>query len=188
MWDIDWKSRADALIQSVLLSGADKAGIISSHEIVLDRSFREMCASNVCGNYGRCWMCPPDVGDIDILMNRLEGYNLVLVYQTIQEMKKSNDYDEMLQAGDIHNRIAQKLRSVFVEAGIQNALHIGAGGCRLCSICAKKLGQPCCHPKKAMPSLEAYGINVAKMAEAADMEYMGRQGSVHYFGAVFFNL
>lgn len=188
MRDIDWKPKADALIQSVLLSGADKAEIISSHEIVLDRSFRDMCAANVCGNYGRCWMCPPDAGDIDILINRLGDYDLVLVYQTIHKMKKSNDYNQMLQAGDIHNRLAQKLRSVFVEAGIPDALHIGAGGCRLCPVCAKKSGSPCRHPEIAMPSLEAYGIDVAKMTEASDMEYMGRQGSVHYFGAVFFNL
>ena len=37
-----------------------------------------------------------------------------------------------------------------------------------------------------MKSLEAYGIHVSKMAEAAGMKYINGQDTVTYFGAVLF--
>ena len=44
--------------------GADHAAVIDASEIVLDARFRTMCEANSCGVYGKCWMCPPDAGEI----------------------------------------------------------------------------------------------------------------------------
>ena len=59
------------LIQKTLDLGAYKASVIDAKAIVLDRAFRAMCESNACGVYGKCYMCPPDVGDIDELMREV---------------------------------------------------------------------------------------------------------------------
>ena len=50
----------ESLIQLALTAGAKKATIIRTEDIVVSSVFRDICASNSCGRYGRCWMCPPD--------------------------------------------------------------------------------------------------------------------------------
>jgi predicted metal-binding protein len=65
---------------------------------------------------------------------------------------------------------------------------LGAGGCRVCPVCAKKTDEPCRHPELAMSSLETYGINVSKLAASAGMKYINGKDTVTYFGAVLFDL
>ena len=42
--------------------------------------------------------------------------------------------------------------------------------------------------EQAMPSLEAYGVNVSQLAKTAEMKYVNGQDTVTYFGAVLFSL
>ena len=53
-----------ALTERALELGAFRANVIPTEEVVTDASFRDACAQNSCGMYGRCWTCPPDAGDI----------------------------------------------------------------------------------------------------------------------------
>ncbi|MBQ2716210.1 MAG: DUF2284 domain-containing protein [Clostridia bacterium] len=176
----------DALINETLALGAYKANVISVGDIELDRSFRAMCESNACGVYGKCYMCPPDVGNIDKLMAQVGNYKYALVYQTVSELEDSYDFEGMHEAKKRFVPLSQSLRKVFADAGIEKVLHLSTGGCGLCTICAKRIEAPCRYPDKAMPSLEAYGINVSRLAAAAGMKYINGQNTVTYFGAVLF--
>jgi len=178
----------DELIKKVLELGAYKASVISSSQIELDRAFRDMCASNACGVYGKCYMCPPDVGDIDELMAEVGKYDYALVYQTVTELEDSFDFEGMVAAKKRTYPIAQKLRDVFKNMNIFKVLHLGAGGCGVCKTCAKRTNEPCRYPKLAMASLEAYGINVSRLAAAAEMKYTNGANTVTYFGAVLFSI
>ena len=177
-------------IKSCALSnGAHKANVISVDNVELDRAFRDMCASNACGVYGRCWMCPPDVGDIETLMNEIKEYEHVLVYQTVYPLEDSYDFEGMQDAKKVHYKLSFAVReAVKKESGVKKALHLGCGGCGVCEVCAKRTGEPCRYPELAMPSLEAYGVNVSRLAASADMKYINGQNTVTYFGAVFFDL
>ena len=176
------------LEEKTLTLGAFRTKVLESSAVETDASFRDMCARNACGMWGKCWTCPPDIGQIDALMAELQQYSHVLVYQTVGQLEDSYDFEGMTEAGKHHNRIAQSLRTVFAEAGISDPLHLGAGGCRVCPVCARRTGEPCRHPELAMSSLEAYGIHVSRLAAKADMEYINGSNTVTYFGAVFFNL
>lgn len=176
----------EAITQIPLAHGADNACIIDAAQIELDRVFRDMCAANACGVYGKCWMCPPDVGDIDTLMAEIRQYDYALVYQTISPLEDSYDVERMSRARAESHRLAQKIRAAFSDLPIARALHLGAGGCGVCKTCAKRTNEPCHHPDLAMASLEAYGINVSRMAAAAGMKYINGQNTVTYFGAVLF--
>jgi len=55
----------------------------------------------------------------------------------------------------------------------------------VCPVCGKRTGEPCRHPQQAISSLEAYGVNVSLLAQAAGMRYTNGQNTVTYFGAVF---
>ena len=178
----------ELLKKNALDLGAYKASVISTSEITLDRAFRDMCASNACGVYGKCYMCPPDVGDIDELMAEVANYGYALVYQTVSELEDSFDFEGMVEAKKRTYPLAQSMREIFKSCGIKKVLHLGAGGCGVCKSCAKQTGEPCRFPEKAMPSLEAYGFNVSALAKSAGMKYINGQNTVTYFGAVLFSL
>ena len=182
------KELFDRLAGGALSLGAYKAAVIPVDAVETDASFRDMCASNACGNYGRNWMCPPDAGEIHMLIARLRTYSFMLVYQTVTELEDSYDFEGMMDAGVAHNKLMIRLRDRLNAEGLSRILHLGAGGCRMCEVCAKRTGEPCRHPDLAVASLETYGINVSKLAVAAGMKYINGQDTVTYFGAVLFNV
>lgn len=180
------KDKFESLIAVSLSMGAYKASVIETKDIVLDTSFRDMCVSNVCGVYGKCWMCPPDVGDIDVLMNEVGKYDYALVYQTVTKLEDSYDVEGMFAARKQMPMISQKLRKSMKDIPFSKILHLGVGGCGVCEVCSKRTNESCRFPKKAIASLEAYGINVSELAKAAGMKYINGQDTVTYFGAVLF--
>ena len=129
-------------------------------------------------------MCPPHVGEVEELIARARRFRHILVYQTVTALEDSYDIEGMLAAGEAMNRLTLRLRERLdqLEAGAR--LHLGAGGCRMCSRCAKLEGRPCPFPDRALASLEAYGINVSVLAPQAGMKYINGANTVTYFGAV----
>ncbi len=182
------KELFDRLASLALSLGAYRASVIPVADVEIDASFRDMCAANVCGNYGRNWMCPPDAGDIHDLMAELRTYGYALVYQTVSELEDSYDFEGMMDAGVRHNRLMVELREKLNGEALARVLHLGAGGCRMCEVCAKRTGEPCRHPDLAVASLETYGVNVSRLAPAAGMKYINGQDTVTYFGAVLFDV
>lgn len=183
--DISQAGEPETLKEEILRLGARAAAVISVESISFDTAFRGMCASNACGNYGKSYMCPPDVGEIDDLIREAKTYSRAIVYQTVGLLEDSYDFEGMMEAGKLHNELAQNVRALFCEKGWK-ALHLGAGGCRLCPVCGKKTGEPCRFPHRAMSSLEAYGINVSKLAAQCGMRYINGENTVTYFGAALF--
>lgn len=178
----------EALVQKALELGARSAGVVAVRDMVFDRGFRSLCESNACGNYGKSWMCPPDAGDIDALIARAKTFDGALVYQSVAALADSYDFEGMLRAGARHNRLARRIGRAFSAVPFAASLHLGAGGCRRCAVCAKRTGEPCRHPAQAMSSLEAYGIDVTQLAQKAGMRYISGANTVTYFGAYFYKL
>lgn len=175
------------MMDTIQTLGAFKAATLAVEDIPFNREFRKMCESNACGMYGRSWMCPPFVGEIDPLIAQAKQHTRAIVYQTIGELEDSYDFEGMMDAGERMNALAQSIRvSLAAEFG-ENALYLGAGGCRLCERCAKREDMPCCFPDKAMSSLEAYGMSVSQLAEFCGMKYINGQDTVTYFGAILFD-
>ena len=175
--------RFDGCADKAIALGAYKAAVIDVSNIETDVAFRDMCKANMCGRYGKCYTCPPDVGEINALIEKLKGYKYALVYQTVGELEDSFDIEGMQEVGAKH---ASLVKSMVREYG-RSALHLGAGGCPLCERCAKATNEPCRHPDEAIASLEAHGVNVSKLAVASGMKYINGQNTVTYFGAMLFN-
>ena len=172
-------------VDLALDAGACKATIISVEDIVLNAVFRDICKSNGCGMYGRCWMCPPDVGDIETLMAKVRTYRQGLLYQTISDIEDSFDIEGMQEAGRRHVLVSQRLEA-FMMLEVGDHLHLSCGGCRVCERCAKLDGLPCRDPERAMPSMEGYGIDVYNTCKPTALKYINGQNTVTYFGIVLF--
>ena len=174
----------EELLAVIISLGADKAGAVPVDEIAFEPSFRSLCESNACGMYGRSWMCPPHVGKVEDLICQARTYRTALVYQIVDTLEDSYDFEGMMAAGERMNRLASAVRRKFTDLGLEDCLFLGAGGCRVCSRCAKQDDLPCRHPDLALSSLEAYGINVSVLAPQAGMKYINGVNTVTYFGAV----
>lgn len=180
----------EALIPQVEALGAHKAALVDVAQIVFEPDFRKACESNTCGKFGKCWTCPPDVGDIHQLIAIAKGYKKALVFQTVATLEDSFDIEGMQEAAKNHNLLGHRLRDDFgptvLAIAPEGYLQLSAGGCKGCPSCARKEDLPCRHPEKALASLEAYGIAVSQLAEAAGLKYVNGQNTVTYFGAFLF--
>lgn len=176
--------RDNALIELALSLGATNAATVDVRDVVTDVAFRKLCEANVCGRYGRCHTCPPDIGDAEELIRRVRTYDRALVYKTVSAIEDSYDYEGMVEAKKKTFTLALRLRESCNLP--KDALHLSAGGCEICEICSKASGEPCRHPSLALSSLEGYCINVYELAKNTGMKYTNGTDTVTYFGAIFF--
>lgn len=168
----------------ILDAGAFRAGVVDVDTIPFEPEFRKLCESNACGMYGKSWMCPPDIGPVEELIAQARQFRQALVFQTVNALEDSYDFEGMLAAGGEMNRLMASVRQKLTELDIRRHLLLGAGGCRVCPHCAKASGQPYRHPERALSSLEAYGVNVSVLAPIAGMKYINGPDTVTFFGAV----
>lgn len=170
-------NKPEQLKQTIDAMGVHRAAIISQRDIVYDPVFRDICAQNSCGQYGRCHMCPPDVGPIDELIARAKAYPCGVLYQSVHAIEDSFDIEGMFDAKKSHNACTHRIDKLR-ETGW---LHLGTGGCGLCERCAKRDDLPCRFPEKALPSMEAYGIDVYNTAVNAGLKYVNGANTITYF-------
>lgn len=176
--------KLETLIRMVCDAGAYKANVIPAACIQTDATFRDVCAANACGMYGKNWMCPPAVGEIHELMAQMKKFRKALVYQSVAKLEDSFDFEGMMVAKKEHHQLSKRIALIFHG---KDMLHLGAGACEECRQCAIITGAPCRRPDVAIASLEAYGVNVSQLAKAADMCYINGTDTVTYFGMVLFD-
>ena len=174
------------LLDAVLAAGATKAAYVTQDQMVLSAHFRDICASNQCGGYGNCWMCPPYIGEIEELMAKVRTFSGGLLYQTIHEIEDSFDIEGMFEAGHKHSTVSQSVRASIAPLMDGEYLHLSCGGCHLCERCAKRDNQPCRQPDKALSSMEGYGFDVYRTTSATELKYINGQNTVTYFGIILF--
>jgi len=180
----------DTLMEIALAAGASNVGMAKVAEIQFCRDFRAACEQNICGKFGTCWMCPPDVGDIDKMISQAKEYKNVMVFQSIGQLEDSFDIEGMQAAAVAHNMltlaVAEKVACMVKDGKMTKPLILGAGACHICKRCTRLDSLPCAHPNRAIPSLEAYGIAVSELAKVSGMEYVNGVNTVTYFGGVMF--
>ena len=176
-----------ALIDAAISSGAYKAEVVTADRLVLSHEFVDICKTNQCGKYGKCWMCPPAVGDIDEMMEKAGTFPNVLIYQYVGQLEDSFDIEGMEEAGKVHTVVSQKLNDLLPTLLHAEYLHLSKGGCGLCETCTIIENKPCRFPDKALASLESYGVDVYQSVKDTSLRYINGQNTVTYFGMVLFS-
>ena len=177
------------IVKLCIEQGAHKCEEISVDKLVFSPELRVLCEQNACGLYGQSYTCPPHVGDVHDLAERCRNFERIAVFQNIYPLVDSFDFEGMLSAQAAHNTMTIRIAElVYTEIGRENVLVLGAGGCAICRKCGIQTNEPCRHPATALPSLEAYGINVTKISNVSDLQYINGANTVTYFSGCFFAL
>lgn len=164
-------------------NGASKASAILAASVVLDPRVELKCRVPLCPHFGRCLTCPPNVIGPEKFRNILDRYAHALLVQKrygkddlrsenvtrFQDLEESPEYMTSMHAhfkdfADLMGAI----ESEAMKMGYRFSAAFAGGPCSYCQECAGP-GQPCRHPFRARPSMEAMGIDVIATASSAQM-------------------
>lgn len=144
---------------------------------------RDMCAADKCRAYGKNWTCPPHCGTLAECEEKMQRYRRGILLQTVGQLEKAIDTKAYQRTEARHlaqfYQLAAELQQIHPEA-----LCLGAGGCRLCQICAYPL--PCRFPQRACPSMEGYGLFVTQVCRDHGIPYHHGEKNITYTACVLF--
>ena len=188
------KTDLEALCKLAKELGAKNAVSFNAKSVTVDERARLKCSVPICDDYGLNLMCPPNVMSIQTFREILAKYNHAILVQIeapippemMEEIRKAEDVaalykstrflDSYKKSFDpvrlkLH-RIVHKVEARAFALGYHFATGFTAGSCKLCNECVTvNSHEPCRHPFRARPSMEAVGIDVGRTAENAGLPF-----------------
>ncbi|HHY36898.1 MAG TPA: DUF2284 domain-containing protein [Firmicutes bacterium] len=153
--------------------GADRARVLPARDIVIDERVRLKCLVPLCPNYGRNLMCPPNLPGVEEFRRIARLYQWALLLQVLgatSEKGEGPEKDLVYSYADKLHRVVNSLERRLQGMGFLLAAGFIGGSCRLCEECVGQGSrEPCRHPFRARPSMEAMGVNVAATAAKAGL-------------------
>ena len=123
-----------------------------------EQRIRALCFENKCGQFDNHYMCPPFIGSIDEITERLESYKQGILFQYCRILDVRNDIAGLRDTKtDFHKKILQMEDTIRLE-GVSRVWGMIGGNCELCSPCSAKKQAPCEYPDKARTSLESIAM------------------------------
>ena len=165
-------------------AGFESFGACDARALETREEVRDMCASNLCGAYGRSWSCPPACGPVVAYEQRLHAFERCLVVQTVGQLEDPFDAEGMDAASKEHTRRFLDLTRELARTGIDH-MALGAGPCAVCSSCTYP-EEPCRFPDDQVVSMEAAGLVVSDVCTAAGIPYNHGANTIAYTSCVLF--
>ena len=165
--------------------GISQSGLIAPAQIPFSPEVRKLCEGNVCRSYGTTWACPPAVGTVDECKNKCLSYQHALVFNQVFALEDSFDFEGMRDGHAAFKDTCDKLYDL-VKMQTDDFLLLSNESCKRCKQCTYP-DSPCRFPETPFPSIEGFGILVAGLAEAANINYINGANTVTYFGMLLFN-
>lgn len=176
------RTRCEKALQSAQAEGFE-AAIVDTADIVFDSDFRKYCAENLCGEYGTNHSCPPACGSPEKMRMRVTSYRKALFVRSQWDIPDWNDRVAVRDAQRRHNEAMQRLMKIMDHSKYRGYM-CGASCCAICDVCAQKTGEPCRYPDRMYSCLSAYCINVQKLAESAQMDYLWGGNQMSLYGII----
>ncbi len=168
----------DTIVEEAIAMGFSHAHLAKVEPLKPLNEVRDMCASGKCQIYGKCWTCPPACGTIEECSERMHKYDWGILLQTTAELEDSMDYEGMMEGEQKQKENCFKFAEMLSER-YEHILPLSSGGCRLCKQCTYP-DAPCRFPKKALSSMEAYGLLVSDVCKDNDLPYYYGRDTVTY--------
>ncbi len=165
------KSLKSLCSKAIKLEAAD-AKVINASSIKTGAWVRNKCKYG-CSGFGESLGCPPYSPTPEETQRVLDAYKKAVLIHCQSGSKK-----------DISKIVVEVEKEAFLS-GFYKAWGMGAGPCRLCSVCSLKKG--CRHPEKARPAMEACGIDVYQTARTNGFKIevvKSPRDKANYFGVV----
>jgi predicted metal-binding protein len=188
---------ASELIAFAESRGADRAEVMRSGDIVIDKRVRLKCAVPVCSSYGRHLLCPPNLMPVDEFEAIVRSYSRAIIMQVEDELDSSDrsgkhiskELDDSIgpYGGQrkLH-RLVNEVEAAAFKKGFYLAAGFIAGECLLCPECiGQASGKPCRRPFEARPSMEAMGVDVLRTCENAGLSvHLSSKEKIRWTGLV----
>lgn len=167
----DIKHKLELLCREALRLGAARAKAVPTSRLVVREAARAKCFIPLCKFYGSSAMCPPHNPLTPRTTRRiLKEYAWGVLFQL--EAKVEDFVGEGWRSRHLGTELKQKEMVARLEAkafymGFPLAMGFAAGECSLClpeDSCAVLRGEPCAHPLRARPAMEACGFDVFAIA------------------------
>lgn len=154
--------KLDTYTEKAKSLGVSKAEIIDTKTVVVGNWVRLKCQYG-CGVYGECLTCPPYSPTPDYTKKMIGEYSKGLLMQ----IENISLIDRPRLGPKLRKIVADLEREIFLD-GYYKAFGMASGPCRFCKTC--DTNEPCKHPYKARPSMEACGIDVYQTARNCGFE------------------
>ena len=113
------------LKQLCLSHGFTNVVPLACDTIELKPEVRQMCASDSCHKYNKCWSCPPGCGTLEECEQRVRKYKLGILVQTVGELEDSLDGENLYLSG---RSLPLSGPGLFLYGSLWNAGHAGLSG------------------------------------------------------------
>lgn len=160
--------------------GIHEYGVISTADIPFEQEIRRLCEDNACGLYGKTWACPPAVGTVEECRAKCLSHKTALVFNAVYPLENSFDYEGMLRGHGAFKELCDRFHTL-AKSKFHKFLLLSNEGCKRCKNCTYP-SAPCRQPELLFPSLEGFGIHVARLASCANIKYINGKNTVTYFG------
>ena len=170
------------ITDGALSLGFTEAVILNSLKIECEERLRAYC--NQCPNHGNNWVCPPGCGSLEECAAKAGKFNKGVLLRSVSNLTPPAEKETYAKLNREHNFRLKKFIENYGKAWTDK-LVLTTGGCVLCDKCTYP--QPCVKPDTRMNSLSAYGIDVGKLCEKANLEYSFRPDKVYYTALVLIN-
>ena len=176
---IDISRRAGSL-------GIDTCRELDPGILVPEERIRALCIEDKCGNYGKHHMCPPHVGTLDEVREKLTGFQRGALMQYSEPLDVRNDGEGVVRTKlDFHQKILQ-LEDMLNGKGVSPVWGMIGGSCDLCQPCSAAMGEPCPHLEKARVSLESIAVDVIALLERFGLDSRFHPDRITWTGCVLF--
>ena len=142
---------------------------------------RDICAENLCGNYGKSCTGPPRCDPIDTCLERLDSFKkaMLVIKRYYVDLKDKEKLDSTLI--DMQ-QICRDIHVSLSGSNIRN-LPLADGPCRYCANCACDDGKGCRFPQFQVSSVSPYGIMMNEYLESVGIppEPVGETVTIYGF-------
>ena len=172
------------LISEALSLGFTSAVWLDDLKLECEYRLREYCNPEGCMNHGNNWVCPPGCGSLQECAEKVSRFDSGILLQSVSELDPPATMEKYNALNREHNlRLREFIKTTTDKC--RSILALTSGGCVFCDTCAYP--DPCIKPDIRMNSLSAYGIDVGKLCERAELEYSFRADRVYYIALVLMN-
>ena len=154
--------------------------------LVPEERVRALCIEDKCSNYGKHYMCPPHVGPLAEIRQRLSRFQHGALLQYSEPLDVRNDGEGLVRTKlDFHHKILQ-LEDILTNMGVEPVWGMIGGSCELCQPCRAAIGEPCPEPEKARMSLESIAVDVIALLERFGLDSDFHPRRITWTGCILF--